>query len=112
MKYQKFLINKNFLLIIAFLVLITTSYVIALILGYNFTQNFVENDFNTKKVEVFDQTLASYEDLFQNKIGEISYYQGYLDSLSGKKYADSILSNYPFVERILFADVQVSNYYI
>ena len=72
----------------------------------------MENDFNTKKVEVFDQSLASYNDFFQNRIGEVSYYQGYLDSLSGKKYADSIILNYPIVERILFADVQISNHYL
>src|SRR5690606_8144135 len=112
MKRQKFILNKNRLLVITFLVLITSSYFIALLLGYNLTQNFVENDFNTKKVEVFDQTIASYNDFFQNRIGEVSYYQGYLDSLSGKKYADSILTNYPIVERILFADVQISNHYL
>jgi len=112
MERLKFVLNKNRLLIIAFLVLITSSYIIALFLGYNFTRNFVENDFNTKKVEVFDQSLASYNDFFQNRIGEVSYYQGYLDSLSGKKYADSIILNYPIVERILFADVQISNHYL
>jgi len=112
MERLKFALNKNRLLIIAFLVLITASYIIALFLGYNFTRNFVENDFNTKKVEVFDQSLASYNDFFQNRIGEVSYYQGYLDSVSGKKYADSIILNYPIVERILFADVQISNHYL
>lgn len=109
---QKFTVNKNLLLVIAFLVLITLSYITALILGRSFTRNYVENNFNTKKVEVYDQTLASYNDFFQNRIGEVSYYQGYLDSVSGRKYADSILANYPIVERIIFADVQISNYYL
>jgi len=111
-KRNKPIVSKNLLLVIAFLVLITISYVIALFLGYNFTRNFVENDFNTKKIEVFDQSLAPYNDFFQNRIGEVSYYQGYLDSLSGKKYADSIIAHYPIVERILFADVQISNHYL
>ena len=109
MKRKKFTINKNRLLIIAFLVLVTSSYVFALFLGYNFTKNLIEKDFNTKKVEVFDRSVASYNDFFQNRISEVSYYQGYLDSLSGRKYADSILHNYPIVERILFSDVQITN---
>src|SRR5690606_25339742 len=112
MKRQKSAVYKNRLLVIAFLILITASYVIALFLGYKFTRNFVENDFNTKKVEVFDQSLSAYNDFFQNRIGEVSYYQGYLDSISGRKYADSIISHYPFVERIVFADVQISNHYL
>src|SRR5699024_6849021 len=98
--------------IITFLVLITLTYVIALILGYSLTRNYVENEFNTVKVEVFDQSLNLYNDFFQNRIGEVSYYQGYLDSTSAKRYADSVLKNYPIVERILFADVQISNYYL
>src|SRR5690606_2966263 len=112
MKRQKSAVYKNRLLVIAFLILITASYVIALFLGYKFTRNFVENDFNTKKIEVFDQSLATYNDFFQNRIGEVSYYQGYLDSISGRKYADSIISHYPFVERIVFTDVQISNHYL
>src|SRR5690606_491976 len=110
MKRQKFTINKNRLLVVAFLVLVTSSYIFGLFSGYNFTKNSIENDFNTKKVEVFDKSLASYNDFFQNRISEVSYYQGYLDSLSGKKYADSILLNYPIVERILFSDVQITNH--
>src|SRR5690606_3128829 len=109
MKRLKFAINKNLLLIITFLVLITAFYIIALFLGYSFTRNFIDNDFNTKKIEVFDQSLSAYNDFFQNRISEVSYYQGYLDSLSGKKYADSIMENYPIVKRILFADTQISN---
>src|SRR5690606_4825177 len=106
MNRAKFTVNKNPSSVIALLVLITLSYITALILGRSFTRNYVENNFNTKKVEVYDQTLASYNDFFQNRIGEVSYYQGYLDSLSGRKYADSILLNYPIVDRIIFADVQ------
>lgn len=110
MKRPGFIINKNLVLIITFLVLITAFYIIALTLGYSFARNFVDNDFNTKKIEVFDQSLSAYNDFFQNRISEVSYYQGYLDSLSGKKYADSIIENYPIVKRILFSDTQISNY--
>jgi len=112
MKRLKFAINKNLFLIITFLVLITVFYVIALFLGYSFTRNFVDNDFNMKKIEVFDQSLSSYNDFFQNRISEVSYYQGYLDSLSGKKYADSIIENYPIVKKILFSDTQISNHHM
>src|SRR5690606_17324279 len=110
MKRQKFTIDKNRLLVVAFLVLVTSSYIFGLFLGYNFTKNLIENDFNTKKVDVFDKSLASYNDFFQNRISEVSYYQGYLDSLSGRKYADSIIHNYPIVKRILFSDTQISNH--
>src|SRR5690554_2074802 len=112
MKRLKFVISKNLLLIIAFLVLITAFYVIALILGYSFTRNYVDNNFNTKKIEVFDQSLSAYNDFFQSRIGEVSYYQGYLDSLSGSKYADSIIENYPIVKKILFSDTQISNHHL
>src|SRR5690606_16967706 len=36
-------------------------------------------------------------------------YQGYLDSSSVYTYVDSTLQNYPFVERIIFYDVSLSN---
>jgi len=101
--------RKNFLLIISFMVLITISLFLAWILGYNLTKKHVENEFSALKIEVLDKTVAPYNNLFQNKIPEISFYQGFLDSLNSVKYVDNIFKNYPFVDKILFYDAQVSN---
>ncbi len=92
------------------MVLISISLILALILGFNLTKKYVENEFSALKVEVLDQTIEPYNNLFQNKIPEISYYQGFLDSLSAAKYVTSVFKNYPFVEYIQFFDTQVSNH--
>ncbi len=110
MKANKISYRKNFMLIITFMVLISISLVVALILGYNFTKKFVENEFSSLKIEVLDQTIIPYNNLFQNKIPEISFYQGFLDSLSAVKYANLVLKEYPFVSEILFYDAQISNH--
>ena len=101
--------RKNFLLIITFMVLITISLFSAWILGYNLTKKYVENEFSALKIEVLEKTIAPYNNLFQNKIPEISFYQGFLDSLNSVKYVNNIFKNYPFVDKILFYDAQVSN---
>jgi two-component system phosphate regulon sensor histidine kinase PhoR len=67
MKAQKNLYRKNFSLITAFLVLITVSLVIAVIISYNLTAKYVENEFASKKIEVLDQTVKPYNDFFQLK---------------------------------------------
>ncbi|OAQ40489.1 two-component sensor histidine kinase [Pedobacter psychrophilus] len=102
--------RKNFALIISFMVLISISLVLALILGYNLTKKYIENEFSALKIDVLEKTIAPYNTLFQNKIPEISFYQGFLDSASAEKYADTILKSYPFVEKVLFYDAQVSNH--
>ncbi|MBK0383183.1 HAMP domain-containing histidine kinase [Pedobacter sp. SD-b] len=104
--------RKNFALIISFMVLISVSLVLALILGYKLTKKYIENEFSALKIDVLEKTIAPYNTLFQNKIPEISFYQGFLDSTSAEKYADTVLKNYPFVEKILFYDAQVSNHHI
>jgi two-component system phosphate regulon sensor histidine kinase PhoR len=102
--------QKNFMLIIIFMVLISVSLIIALFFGYNFTKKFVENEFYSKKIEVLEQTIAPYESLFNKDIPEVSFYQGFLDSVSAIKYADTIFNRYPFVEKIVFYDGVVSNH--
>lgn len=104
--------RKNFALIISFMVLISISLVLALILGYNLTKKYIENEFSALKIDVLEKTIAPYNILFQNKIPEISFYQGFLDSTSAEKYANTILKSYPFVEKVLFYDAQVSNHLI
>ena len=112
MKEQKQLYRKNFSLIITFLVLISVSLVVGLLLAYNLTTKNVENEFASGKIDVLDQTVASYNNFFQNKIPQISFYQGFLDSGSVAKYADTIFANFPFVERLVFYDTGISNHAI
>ncbi len=100
------------MLIISFMVLISVSLILALILGYSLTKKYVENEFSALKIDIFEQTVAPYNSLFQNKIPEISFYQGFLDSLSAVKYADTVFKKYPFVEHVLFYDANVSNHRI
>jgi two-component system phosphate regulon sensor histidine kinase PhoR len=109
MKGQKNLYRKNFSLITAFLVLITVSLVIAVIISYNLTAKYVENEFASKKIEVLDQTVKPYYDFFQLKIPEITSYQGFLDSASAANYSATVFKSYPFVRRVLFYDIQIGN---
>lgn len=109
MKAQKNLYRKNFSLITAFLVLITVSLVIAIVISYNLTAKYVENEFASKKIEVLDQTVKPYYDFFQLKIPEITSYQGFLDSASAANYSATVFKSYPFVRKVLFYDIQIGN---
>lgn len=109
MKVQKNIYRKNFSLITAFLVLITVSLVIAVIISYNLTAKYVENEFASKKIEVLDQTVKPYYDFFQLKIPEITSYQGFLDSASAANYSATVFKSYPFVRKVLFYDIQIGN---
>lgn len=99
--------RKNFALIIAFLVLISVTFIIALFISYNLTSKYVENEFSSKKSDVLEQTIKPYNDFFQNKIPEITFYQGYLDSASAAKYSDSVFHDYRFVKRIVFYAIEI-----
>lgn len=109
-KPKKISYRKNFVLISSFMGLITISLIIALYIGYSLTKKFIENEFASLKVDVLDQTVEPYNSLFQNKIPELSFYQGFLDSLSAAKYADTVFKKYPFVSHILFYDSDISNH--
>ena len=109
MKPQKNIYKKNFSLIIVLLILVSVTFVIALIVCYNLTGKYVENEFSSKKIDVLEQTTKPYNDFFLNKIPEITSYQGFLDSASAAKYADSVFHNYSFVKKILFYDLQMGN---
>ncbi|MFC5282906.1 sensor histidine kinase [Pedobacter alpinus] len=102
--------RKNFMLIISFMVLISISLIVVLLVSYNLTKKVIDNEFSALKVDVLEKTVAPYNTFFQNKIPEISFYQGFLDSASAAKYADTVLKNYSFVEKILFYDAQISNH--
>lgn len=107
MKAEQSVYRKNFYLIISFLILISVTFIVALFISYNLTDNYVENEFAAKRIDVLEQTIKPYNDFFQNRIPEITFYQGYLDSASAAKYSGSVFKDYPFVRRIAFYDVQI-----
>lgn len=107
MAVQKNAYRQNRLLIIIFLVFISITFVVALFISYNLTAKYVENEFASKKIEVLEQTIKPYNDFFQNKIPEITSYQGFLDSASAGKYAASVFNDYRFVRRIIFYDALI-----
>ena len=109
MKAQQSVYRKNFSLIIAFLILISVTFIIALFIAYNLTSKYVENEFGSKKIAVQEQTLKPYNDFFQNRIPEITFYESYLDSASAANYSSSVFKDYPFVKRIIFYDVQIGS---
>jgi len=108
MQADKSVYRKNFSLIIAFLILISVTFIIALFVGYRLTDNYVETEFSAKKIDVQEQTLKTYNDFFQNRIPEITFYHGFLDSASAVHYSVSVFHDYPFVNRIVFYDVAIS----
>lgn len=110
MKIQRNAYRKNYLLVFAFAMVLTVSLVVAMILATNLTTNKVETEFSSRKGEVLEYNLLTFNDFFQNKIPEISFYQGYLDSVTASTLSDTILRNHPFVERILFYDILINNH--
>jgi len=109
MAAQQSIYRKNFSLIISFLILISATFVVALFIAYGLTATYVENEFSSKKIDVLERTLKSYYDFFYNRIPEITYYQGYLDSTSAAKYSGTVFKDYPFVRRIVFYNVSIGN---
>lgn len=109
MNTSKSIYRKNFSLIIIFLVLISVIFVVALFISYDFNAKNIDNEFASKKIDVLEQTIKPYNDLFQNRIPEITSYQGFLDSTSAAKYADAVFHDFPFVQRIIFYDTRISN---
>lgn len=112
MKHYQQTYRKNFSLVIIFLILITTALGGALYVAYDFTSKYVENEFTSQKIEVLEETVKPYNDFFQNKIPEISFYQGYLDSTQAAKYIDTIFRKFNFVDRVVFYDASISNHRI
>ena len=112
MKHYQQTYRKNFSLVIIFLILITAALGGSLYVAYDFTTKYVENEFTSQKIEVLEETVKPYNDFFQNKIPEISFYQGYLDSTQAAKYIDTILRKFNFVDRVVFYDASISNHRI
>lgn len=101
--------RKNFSLIVTFIVLISVLFILSLFLAYNFSKKYIENEFASEKVNVLEHSIKPYNEFFQNKLPEISYYNGYLDSAATSKFVDTILENYSFVSRVIFYDSEVAN---
>jgi len=112
MQEYQYIYRKNFTLVIIFLILITSAMAGAFFLAYNLTSKYVENEFASQKIDVLEETVKPYNDFFQNKIPEISFYQGYLDSAQTSKYIDTIFRKFRFVERVIFYDAEISNHKI
>lgn len=108
-KAHKNVYQKNFSLIGAFLVLISIMVVVALVIAYNFTSRLVENEFASKKLDVLEQTIKPYNNFFQNRIPEITSYQGFLDSSSAANYARSVFQDYPFVKVIRYDEIAIGS---
>jgi len=110
MRKARFQYRHNSALNVIFLLLIGVSFVVAMFLAHRLTEKYVENEFETRKIDVLEETLKPYSEFFQNRVPEISFYQGYLDSSSAIKYVDTVFRKYPFVKKIEFYDTEVSNH--
>ena len=109
MKLHKGVYRKNFSLIIVFMVLISVTLVIALMISYNLTSKYVENEFASKKIDVLDETIKPYNDFFLNKIPEITLYQGYLTAASAANYSTSVFHAYHFVKKVSFYEIAIGS---
>lgn len=108
MQQDKNVYRKNFVLIIAFLILISVTFIIALFITYNLTEKYVENEFSSKNSDVLDQTTRPYNDFFYSTIPQITYYEGLLDSASAAKYSDSVFKIYHFVKHTTFYAIDIA----
>lgn len=101
--------RKSLRLGIVFFVLISTAFVASLFLAFKYSKKSIENDFASEKINVFEASIKPYNDFFQNKLPEISYYNGYLDSATASKFVVGVLKKYPFVSKVVFYDTEVKN---
>ena len=102
--------RKNFSLIVIFIVLISLVFILSLFLAFNFSKKNIENDFVSAKANVLEESIKPYNDFFLNKLPEISFYNGYLDSATATKFVGTILRQYPFVTKVIFYDAEVKNF--
>lgn len=101
--------RKNFGLLLVFLLFVTLLFVISVFFARTITSNFVQTDFNNRKAEVFDETIKGFNEFFQEKIPEVAYYQGFMDSVQAKEFSNTVLRKYPFVQKIEFSDIVFTN---
>jgi len=101
--------RKNFPLILTFIILMLVLFMLSLLLAYRFSTKYIENQFVSEKVNVLEQSIRLYNDFFQKKLPEVSYYNGYLDSATASNFVDTVLLEYPFVSKVVFYDSEVKN---
>lgn len=101
--------RKNFSLILTFIVLMSVLFLLSLGLAYRFSTKYIENEFVSEKVNVLEESIKPYNDFFQKKLPEVSFYNGYLDSATAASFVDTVLLEYPFVSKVVFYDSEVSN---
>jgi two-component system phosphate regulon sensor histidine kinase PhoR len=101
--------RKNFSLIVTFIILISVVFILSLFLAFNFSKKNIENDFVSAKANVLEESIKPYNDFFLNKLPEISFYNGYLDSATASKFVDTVLMKYPFVSKVIFYDTEIKN---
>ncbi|MGN7989095.1 sensor histidine kinase [Pedobacter sp. 22226] len=101
--------RKNFSLGVTFIILISILFILSLFLAFNYSKKSIENDFVSEKVNVLEQSIKPYNDFFQNKMPEISYYNGFLDSSTASKFVDTVMLKYPFISKVTFYDTEVKN---
>lgn len=109
MSYNQLKYRKNFGLLIAFVGLVTILFIVAMLAARSMIINLIETEFNIKKIEVFDKSVQPFNDFFNGKIPEISYYQGYLDSVKAAEYVEGVVRKYPFVKSVYFYDINITN---
>ena len=106
---EKAVYRKNFLLVATFTILISALVVVILLLAYKFTVKNINDEFDSKKAAVLEETILPYNDFFQNKLPEITLYNGFLNVNSASKYLNTVFSKYPFVKKAIFYDLEISN---
>ncbi len=106
---KKGVYRKNFSLILTFIILMSVLFLLSLGLAYRFSTKYIENEFVSEKVNVLEQSIKPYNDFFQKKLPEVSFYNGYLDSATASQFVDTVLLEYPFVSKVIFYDSEVSN---
>ncbi|RYE29166.1 MAG: HAMP domain-containing histidine kinase [Sphingobacteriaceae bacterium] len=106
---EKKVYRKNFLLVTAFVILISALVVVILFLAYKFTRKNISDEFESKKADVLEETIRPYNDFFQNKLPEITLYNGFLNVNSAAKYVITVFDKYPFVKKAAFYDLEISN---
>jgi len=101
--------RKNFSLSVTFIALISILFILSLFLAFNYSKKSIENEFVSEKVNVLEESIKPYNEFFQNKMPEVSYYNGFLDSATAAKFVDTITLKYPFVSKVMFYDSEVKN---
>ena len=103
----KIKISKNIILLLSSIGLASILYISSLFIVVNLIKKNIPNDFNTKKMELYEQIIHPYQTVV-NKIEQITpyYYQSYNSSIL-KPHLETILKCYPFISKINFFDLDV-----